>query len=348
MNYDVLLVTRNRVSALQLSLPLMLGQSRLPRQFIVVDSSDNHPEVARTISGIFSQSNANVPLKFLQSSPGTSLQRNIGLDHATSEVLLYPDDDSLWYPAYAESIMSIYEKDTDQLVGAVAGRQVNSPPAVLSQPTLPYTIELRDRVSRRLQPLSGLAPFNFLKDPIFLEGRQKSAGKRTPNWLAREDAEVSGPMTGCSMSFRAQALSGFRFDEFLGRYSLFEDRDASLWVMNERLIVTARRAQMFHYRSPEKRTNGFEWGMMHILNRAYVVCKWSAPGSEARRNIRPYSFYKCFRYLLQGHTRYGRQRLRGALAATRRLSPVINAAPDELAKCFVAAREQCLALASTA
>src|SRR5208283_4064368 len=183
MDYDVILATRNRLSALQISLPLMLSQSRLPRRFVIVDSSDNHQEVARNVTEIFSSSNGEVSLQLLQSTPGSSLQRNIGLDHAVSEVLLFPDDDSLWYPRYAETILKIYEKDADRLIGGVFGQQMYSAPDVSPHSALPYAVELRDRVSRRLQPISRVALFDFIRDPIFLAAREKALGMKAPDWL---------------------------------------------------------------------------------------------------------------------------------------------------------------------
>jgi hypothetical protein len=49
MEFDIVLPTRNRQMALQLSIPLMLSQSRLPLHFIVVDSSDSHSEVRQLV-----------------------------------------------------------------------------------------------------------------------------------------------------------------------------------------------------------------------------------------------------------------------------------------------------------
>ncbi len=49
------------------------------------------------------------------------MQRNEGLKLVESEVVFFPDDDSLCDPDYAEHVMRIYERDTDRVVGGVTG-----------------------------------------------------------------------------------------------------------------------------------------------------------------------------------------------------------------------------------
>ena len=344
MNYDIVLITRNRRSALEISIPLMLTQSFPPSRLILVDSSDDHQSVARTVEAIFATSPAKVALEILATNPGTSLQRNFGLNHVRSEVVMFPDDDALWYPGYAEAIMSIYARDPGQSIGGVPGYEVKTPPpGTLTETSRPYAMTVRDRIMLLVpKPLRSLKFLPFTEDPVFLEGKEKSAGQKQPGWLAETNARVVGPMTGFTMSFRTSSISAQKFDETLGRYALFEDYDASLRVMDKQMIVKAGNAKVFHYKSPEKRTNGFEWGTIHILNRAFVVCKSSLVGSAARLNLLPYSRYKCMRYLAQCHTRYGRQRFNGALHALRYIRPLLDCPPEKLAGVFVAAREECL------
>ena len=46
LDFDVVIATRNRPQALELSIPLILGQSRQPKKLIVIDSSDDQTRVA--------------------------------------------------------------------------------------------------------------------------------------------------------------------------------------------------------------------------------------------------------------------------------------------------------------
>ena len=343
MDFDIVIVTRNRQKALPISIPLMLAQSRLPQKFIVIDSSDNHNDVRRIVENIFSCSMANVRLEIHRTSPGISYQRNVGLKYAESPVVFFPDDDALWFPNVAENMMKVYERDSEGLIGAVcAAESIVPPPGVFDNAAPLYRMEFRDRLQRVTGRFVDPIENKFFQDPLFIEGYSRSNEKLAPLWLDDEGAESCGQMTGFRMSFRTELIRNIRFDEILGRYALFEDRDASLGILHNYLIICAKTAKVFHYRSPEKRTNGLDWGVMHILNRVYVVCKHSSPGSLARRRLIGYSCYKMLRYLLQAQTPYGRQRVLGAWRAIRQIPKLLGASREELPGNYLKARNVCL------
>ena len=62
LEFDIVLATRNRQQVLQLSIPPMLAQDRLPRRFIVVDSSDEHSAARRVVEDVFSKAETPVQL----------------------------------------------------------------------------------------------------------------------------------------------------------------------------------------------------------------------------------------------------------------------------------------------
>ena len=126
MNYSVVVATRNRLDALKLSLPLLLAQTRPPLEIIVVDSTDA-PEPIRGIVEEVARTTA-IPVSYLHSAPGTSLQRNLGLARASGEVTLFPDDDSMLFPDAMERVMRIYERDAAGLVGGVCASEIARPP----------------------------------------------------------------------------------------------------------------------------------------------------------------------------------------------------------------------------
>lgn len=68
MDFDLVIVTRNRAAILRRSIPLMLAQSRLPRRLLVVDSSDDHSEVRAEVEQTVCSAKTPVELLFLESS----------------------------------------------------------------------------------------------------------------------------------------------------------------------------------------------------------------------------------------------------------------------------------------
>jgi len=343
MEYDIIIVTRNRHTILPLSIALMLSQDRLANQLIIIDSSDDHEKTITIAEKAIMDSGKRIALRIEKSQPGIPLQRNFGLTYAKSEIVMFPDDDALWFPGVAEQIMNIYEMDRDAIIGAIGATEVlQPPPNSLREIDHLDEMEVRDRIHNALgRKLRKLESKGF-PDPISVACDKKIREKQIPSWLAEANAIVDAPITGFRMTFRRDAIAQYGFDETLGRYALFEDYDASLSILQKYLIVRSVDAKVFHHRSPEKRTNGFEWGVIQILNKAYVVCKHTEPKTRPRQLIKQYCWYKIVRYLMQAGSGYGQARLTGALMATRKLNPLIDASADELVKQYRDIRDECL------
>ncbi len=341
MDFDIVIATRNRRLALQHSIPLMLSQSRLPRKLIVVDASDDFAGDEEVIREIFGRYQSSCALEIHATDPGLAIQRNFSLSRVVSPIVFFPDDDAIWFSGFAEGIMSVYERDTCNSIAGVCGAEKGEPPAAFFAEEKPrYTVAKRDR-SRFVAPIFKAFERRFLRDPLFETGSEKIGTRIAPDWLSEENAELCEQMTGFRMTFRTEAIRSIGFDEALGKYALFEDYDASFGVLNLGLLALARSANVYHYRSPEMRTAGFEWGAIHILNRAYVVCKSSGPQSSARRHLIRYSRYKVFRYLLQTNSKYGRRRLAGAIRALAYIPALLQAPRDQLRAEYLKARHLC-------
>lgn len=335
MEFDIIIVTRNRKELLQISIPLMLRQSRLPSQLIIVDSSDFHSEVKSTVEKIIESIDVKIDLKIIHSNPGIQYQRNIGLKYAISPVVFFPDDDSLWFPGVAEYVMKIYEKDNENCIGAVSASESKTPPeeAFLNIKKL-YNIQMRDRINSEIHQYIQKIEKIFFPDPCFIFNHLDRHKVKIPNWIEEVDSILTGPMTGFLMSFRKNLIKNVGFDEILGQYGLFEDREASFAILRSHIILRATKAKVFHYRFPTNRTDGRIFGLMHILNNAYIVCKYSDLNSIERKKIKRFAYYKLLRYLLQSYTKYGRLRLKGAWTASSGISQLIDTPPNEVASLY--------------
>ena len=335
MEYDIVLVTRNRPVVLPVSVPLMLSQSRPPRNFIVVDASDDHETVKTTLEPLCGTLRPG-SFTVMRAEPGTARQRNIGLEHADSPVVVFPDDDSIWFPGVAETLMRIYERDIDRSIGAVCAAEAREPPWGEMEPN-PYKVtpgdRLKDWFQRHVRPRTvGIFP-----DPLYFHEKALPA----PAWLEAENAVLQGPMAGFRMSFRTDLIRRTGFDESLGRYALSEDIEASLGVLKTHLIARAEDAKVFHYTYPSKRVSGRELGMMQILNRTYIVCKHHGPGSPARRKLRRFLLFRRSGYLTQSGGKYGRDKFFGSLIALRYVDRIGRAGPEELHAAYRISREEC-------
>lgn len=341
MEFDILVATRNRQSVLQVSLPLMITQDLLPAKFIFIDSSDDHLLLRRTVEDIFNRYGPGTNVQIIRSAPGLSRQRNCGLRYTRAPVVFFPDDDALWFPGMARAVMRVYERDAGEAIGAVCPEDSPHPPpeaAHVAAAAATGTGGVMNFLGRLMNRVEN----GFLMDPIYIEGFSRNDGRPPPDWLPEEGAEVFGPMTGFQMSFRTDVIRRYGFDENLGRYSLFEDRDASLSVLKDHLIVCTKKGRVYHHRVPGKRTDDFEWGIINMLNRAYVVCKHSAPGSRARRKLNSYCLFRFAVYLLRVRSQQGRQRIKGAWRAISRIPRLLDSPQGDLTNQFLLLREECL------
>jgi hypothetical protein len=334
------MATRNRPEAVAFSLPLLIGQSRPPARILIVDSSENPEPIAALVGRLDSES---VPILYLRSSPGLPHQRNVGLEQCRAEVVMFPDDDALYYPDVAAQIMEVYE--TDATVAAVCGRPAARPPASagdynttpdLASDTmerLGLRVRLLARVRQRLQRTLED------RDPVLVLGR-KLNGRHPRLMLPPEMDVIHVPyMTGFRMTFRRAAIIGSGFDETLTAYAPAEDIDGSFSAMRWGPVVAARKALIYHQRVTGARADGFRLGLWGILNRSYVVLKHidahpetftAADRSQMVRRLRQFMTLRILGYAIRARDDFGRARLRGAWAGLARLSHLAAAQGLEL------------------
>jgi glycosyltransferase involved in cell wall biosynthesis len=343
MDFDIVIATRNRLVALQLSIPLMLQQKRLPKKFIIVDSSENSEAVELAVRALFDRHNTGTVMEFHRSAAGTCIQRNFGLARVESPVVFFPDDDSIWFPGFTEAIMQVYERDTECAIAGICGAAaIDPPPGFFAEGKSPgYKVARRDR-SKFIEPLSDAFERLFLRDSFSQIGQSKTRRHRQPDWLPELDVVLCDFMTGFRMTFRTEILRQTSFDELLGSYALYEDREASLGVLDHGLLVCATRARVYHHRVPTSRTSGYEWGVMQVLNRAYIVCKHTDPGDVARRGLRRYILYRFFRYVLQSHSSAARKRIKGLRHAWHCLPDFEMASKSSLPQVYSNSFSSCL------
>jgi glycosyltransferase involved in cell wall biosynthesis len=249
LDFDVVIATRNRADALALSIPLLLGQSRVPRRLIVIDSSDDHAPVAAAVA----RATAGHPVEVIveHGPPGAARQRNQGLRHVTADIVFFPDDDSLCHPGTTAAIMEVYERDTEGRVAAVnPADTLEPPPGVLEAAAYDMTAAHK-RMARTVRARTALGRLMPEVNPRFVIGRILMARAPQLPWLAAIDAVPVEWMTGYRMSFRTAALKAVGgFEGIFGGYSLFEDTDASWAVTDAGCVVGANRGRIYHHRFP--------------------------------------------------------------------------------------------------
>lgn len=329
LTYDIVIVTRNRTDALELSIPLMLAHETPPQNFIVIDSSDDHEPIAKIVRDKTKNYTGNVIIE--HTTPGISRQRNLGLDKVTSDIVFYPDDDSLYYPNTIAAVMSVYERDKEQaIVGVCTKEASDAPPSVdLGQS---YDLTLTDKFKKKISAVRFKLERLLLKDPFLTLGKRLYKAKTLPGWLEDENCIPVEYMTGFRMTFRTSALRKVKFNENLTRYSLFEDTDTSLMISSLGLLVGALNTQIYHHKYPGNRGNGRTLGFIQLFNRAYILTRNSPKPVTGFLwlQLQLFSLYKIAQYLITSVRVFQRERFIGALKAYVKMQKLIRLPKEKL------------------
>ncbi|MEJ0022938.1 MAG: glycosyltransferase [Alphaproteobacteria bacterium] len=228
----VVFASLNRSEMLGAALGHVLRQTYMPHRVIasVVSSNDlpSDEGLMKHVETIFGP-------------PGSTVQRNTGLDRVIADVefVIFLDDDFVPSRFFIERAVEFFEAFPDVVAanGQLLADGINSGGN--------RALQCRgDR--RRLRP-----------------NRGKGAVDR---------AELDG-LYGCNMVFRAGAIGADRFDERLKMYAWQEDIDFASRVGARGRVVKTRAFAGVHLGIRGGRTSGKKLGYAQVINPAYLVRK---------------------------------------------------------------------------
>lgn len=333
LDYAVVVATRNRQDILGTSLSTFAQQTRSPSRIIVIDHSDDHAAVREIVEYAATATASPIPFEVHHGDAANlPLQRNQGLALVTEAVTMFPDDDVLWYPDTADSVMRVYDADVNARYGAVSAVDVYESPVPLGDDAPGRHIRFTDH--RSVMTVRNAIEAAVVPQPFEVYGRERTKQFES---VARADGlsdELVGTIGGYRMTFRTEVARTLQFDPVLGSrvgYGVHEDKDMALRVLaSGSLIAVAESARVFHNVHPGKRTSGMSYGFFHIFNYAYVCHKIFPEDSRARAAINRYLRYKLTLYRLRRRDQYDRDVYEGALVAFDELPELFAASAEEL------------------
>jgi GT2 family glycosyltransferase len=228
LRLSVVVCTHNRPDDLERCLEALGALADEP-EVIVVDSASRP-----TCRELVERHEDRIPglLYLYEPEPGLSRARNLGLAHASGEVVAFVDDDAAPRPDWSRQILAPFAGDAQ--IGCVGGACVASFAEPESRPTW---------LSDRLLQFAGITRF----------GEQGRPARSSSEW----------PF-GANMAFRAAALSRSPFPEELGRhgttllsgeeYALVERVRSEGWK-----IWLEPRAIVDHTVHPERCRSSYYW-----------------------------------------------------------------------------------------
>ena len=245
MRFSVVIPTMRRETILEATLASLQQCEPPPHEVTVIDADADGSSLA--VVKAFDQQVAPT-VRYIQTSPSLTRQRNIGIADVSGDVVVFLDDDVTIQPDLFAKLEEAY--GDPEVVGAT-GRII--------EPDADRHLGPASRW-RRLLPGGGReGTFTRYGYPRYLQEFD------TPR-----DIEF---MRGCFMSARREAAATVRFDEHMGGYALAEDEDFSFRLSRlgrirylPEIVVEHRKMGFGSYDE-----RGF--GRLVVVNRAYLFRK---------------------------------------------------------------------------
>jgi glycosyltransferase involved in cell wall biosynthesis len=258
MQVSVVIPTYYRRKDVDRCLDSIVVQTTLPKEVIVVDDSEND-EVKNLIEQKkekFKQKG--IDLRYIRNKRerGLTIARNIGVENATGDVILFLDSDVILDKEYIREILKVYKEKPNTLgvqglicTDRKAKRKLSK---FIEAFNKVFYIQLDEKNKFRLLPSLGVSFPSVVDEIINCE------------WLS-----------GANQSYRREILKEFRWDENLKRYSQGEDLDLPYRIFKkypDSLFMTPH-AKLVHNEAEEGRPQKRELIYMDIIYLTYLFYK---------------------------------------------------------------------------
>jgi GT2 family glycosyltransferase len=247
VSFSLIIVTKDRPQPLREAVESSARMLPADSEVIVVDG-----DLERSAYKVVCELRRRYPdvdIAYIASPPGMTLQRNVGIDAAGGEVVMFIDDDCTLEPGLFEVLTTAY---VDPSVVGATGRI--------------------DQASRNRL---GNNPHSRLRWLLLGGGRQgtmSSFGFRCPIVDVEQPRDVEF-MPGAFMSARRDVAAQVRFDEGLTGYCLGEDDDFAYRLSQRGRICYKPAAIVRHQELGWRNMDRRQMNRLQVINRAYLFRK---------------------------------------------------------------------------
>ena len=248
LRFSVVVATLDRPEPLRRTLESLREAEPQPDEVFVVDADSE-----ASARGLVLELQEGLPLHYVNAEPGLTKQRNLGLDRASGDVVVFLDDDV----ALPRNLFAVLDE-------AYAGEEVVGATGRVIEPNMP---------ARRGGPSS-------LVRRLVLPDSRRRPGRFTRYGYPRYVIASDGPcdvefMPGCFMSARRTIAAEVRFDESLGAYGLAEDEDFSYRLSRRGRVVYLPQVVVVHEKLGFRSYDSRDLGRLVVRNRSYLFRKTS-------------------------------------------------------------------------
>lgn len=256
--------TYNRHAEVFRLLESLLGIPDAPGEVVIVDGHPGHQLGAELLLWLDARS-APFECAYVESPPGLTRQRNVGVDVSTRPYVFFLDDDAVPLAGYFQEMARVFEEDHARRIGGIAGCVIN---------------EMDRPLARRWQLRFALGIVPRIEPMIYYP-----SGTHVPRSLLKPFSGVRpiDVMPGCAWTFRREVFDAERFSCFFEGYSQGEDLEMSLRVGRRWDLVCCGDARILHLPAGHGRPVSYTRGVMEMRNR-YFIWRRHTP-HPARRHV---------------------------------------------------------------
>jgi GT2 family glycosyltransferase len=222
-----------------------------PGEVVFIDGARD-PDFSAALLAWGSCRRLSFDLVYAASPAGLTLQRNVGVDISTGKYIFFLDDDAVPLDRFFAEIRAVFECDTKEEIGAVAG-------CIVNEMNCPIDRRWGLRFATGLVPRA--APMNYLPCGIHVP-----RGLLKP-FRGTRDVNV---FFGGAVALRRDVFDTMRFSEYFQGYSFGEDTEMALRVSSQWRVVCSGDAHMLHNPAPHGRPPGLVRGRMEFVNRHFI------------------------------------------------------------------------------
>lgn len=241
----VAVATFRRPERLADCLSALLALRPPPEEVLVVDGDGTRSAERVALEAAKA---ASTPIRYLTGPRGLTMQRNVALDAAHGDVIVFVDDDATPEPQSLGELLTSYHRPG--VVGATGRVEEVSSHRVVGQ---------RSRIRRLLAAGGAEGCFSRCGYPHRIVNVDRPAYVET--------------MSGCFMSARTDVARRVRFDETLKAYGLAEDEDFSVRLARTGRIAYVPTAVVHHDNSGFGNRDRTQFNRAVVVNRRYLFRK---------------------------------------------------------------------------
>lgn len=251
ITFSIVICTLNNVVGLEKCITSLTQQTLKPIEVIIVHGEINkeiEESITRSIQPIL-QSNL-ITLNYIKTIRSLVVQRNIGIDNAVGDVIVFLDDDVVLEKDYFYYLFEVYQSKWSENIGGVQGTIIEG---LRGNPLNPI------EVVRKMILLGSMTGSGRL----LASGNPSFCGN--PKGIKKVDI-----FNGCMMSFRRNILLKNKFDTNFKEFWMCDDIELSYRISRKYHLYQTPLARLHHIPSTPNYEGYRKIARMLVYNRLYI------------------------------------------------------------------------------